>query len=424
MVKFTTPKVLRVLQLAGIVCTAVLFVVVRAGYQQNQHSAEVIGQKATSGIVAAQKLKVELTRMHASFAKQIVSPQQDEELARQFAEARKDVSLSLVEASKNIHFGAAETVPIKRIQYVLPIYQSVVTDALEARASGNSALATSKAVEAHTLMTEQLLVAADQLDEANTTAMNRAYDEQVTANQKVDTQVLVAGLVLVGFLAAIQFYLFRKFRRLVNPGLAVATLLTLGFTLYANHQFDSANSHLKQAKEDVFQRLHVMWRAEARVEQARAALLFKLLPGERGAQFDRELRESRGRVLSLPAGMSAQEFAQQTLSARVSAEPTGYLAILAREKGSVDDSKALALTIERFGDFATAARPNQSEGAAAQLLSELGQAKKANDSAFKSHASGAFSALRSLDVYALVIALLVAALCFFGVQVRLREYAV
>jgi hypothetical protein len=423
--RLSTPKILNVLSVIAIAGTILLYVIVRAGYNQNKTAADVIGKSATSGIIAAQHLKVDLARMHAAFAKEVASDAHDGPQASEFAEARKSVSASLVESAKNIHFGAAETVPIKRIQYVLPTYQSAVTDALKAQTDGDKAQLATKIGEAQRLMKEELLPLADQLDEANSTALNNAYNEQVRANQHINNTVLAVGLILAVFLAGVQLFFYRQFRRVFNPAIAAAMLLTAGFTTYVGYQFFTADHHLSQAKEDVFQRLHIMWRAEARMQEAHADLLFAEVPGQ-SAAFGPETKQVESKILSLPNGLSASDFASQAIGTQMSDDPTGYLAILARDRGSVDDRQALSGAIASFGDFRQYGEqnPGQSEKAFATMVEQLSSAKSANDVAFRKHANGAFSALSSMEVLALGIAIAVAFLSYLGVRSRMREYEV
>lgn len=437
---FNTPRTLQVALVVIAVATLAFFLTLSSGYRENRQAAEVIGKSTTTGIIAAQTLKVELSGMHAIAGQQLLSGGNQGQLAGEYNEKRKQVSASLVTASQAITFGAAERVPIQRLQYLLPTYQSLVTEALEARARGDAAGAARLYLSADNLVEEHLLPAADQLDEANSAAMTLNYDKQVELDGSTDTRMLLSVAVLLALLVAAQLYMMRRFRRLVNPAVAIATILVAGSGIYIHGTFSTVHESLREGKEESFEKLHTLYRTEAQVYVVRSSMQNQLIAGLAGDTTTGEHRSGLDRLARLDNGLSFATFAQQVASGRIADEPTGYLPRLVRRNMFDGEREALAEAAKGL-DYFNASREravNSLKSGRAdeattivlndpgfpQLLRALNQAKSINRAQFDSRTQTAFRALAGSDLIAPIVTCLIFALAFFGMRQRWSEYNV
>ncbi|MEU8228300.1 hypothetical protein AB0C12_01725 [Actinoplanes sp. NPDC048967] len=76
----------------------------------------------------------------------------------------------------------------------------------------------------------RLLPAADRLRDAGESRLDRAYAAKATTEAWTVGLAVLLGGGLVLLLLILQAFLARRFRRLLNPALALATVLTLGLT--------------------------------------------------------------------------------------------------------------------------------------------------------------------------------------------------
>jgi hypothetical protein len=360
--------------------------------------------------------------MDAYTARQLLAESDDQKKA--FSDARRNVAQSVVEASRNIHFGEAESVPLRRMLYVLPSYQAAVTQALQAKDAADTKTMVSRGLEAHGYMEDVLLPAADDLDEANATALNGAYIDQTDAAGRIDTQVTVAAALLLACLIAAQSYLLKKFNRLLNPWLLAATFLMVGTMLYARHQFAAVTSNLAVAKESALPRVHTSWRAQARVEEAVATGLYRQLPGADSEVLRAEQQVAEDRVLTVPASLSMESFASQVEGGHPSPEPAGYLASLVQQAGPVDDRASVAATIRALSALHGSSRTlGGATKAMDSVLSHLQAVQQANQASFDEHSTAALAALSVVQPLAVGGGLVGMLLIVLGIRLRWNEYA-
>src|SRR5439155_1072162 len=71
------------------------------------------------------------------------------------------------------------------------------------------------------------------------------------------------GAALILTLLMAQAFLARRTRRILNVGLALATLLAAGFTIYVASAIGQAREHLRIAVDDAFDSIHVLYVARS-----------------------------------------------------------------------------------------------------------------------------------------------------------------
>jgi hypothetical protein len=164
------------------------------------------------------------------------------------------------------------------------------------------------------LMHLQLLPTALRLRTASQDTLNRAYaDQRTTAVLSVLLTVILGGL-LVGALGWFQWRLARRYRRLVNPALLLATLATVGLIVSACVVFLDETNRLRDAQRDGFGPYLALTQAEA-VSFDAAADTSRYLIGANPAYFEQDFQAKAACLRSggacgtsgdsLPSGLQA-----------------------------------------------------------------------------------------------------------------------
>jgi hypothetical protein len=170
-------------------------------------------------------------------------------------------------------------------------YEALAADAILVNQDGHdpagrpSASTLNYFQQATDLMSGQILPAAKSLTNVNASALNTSYDQNRSAAKDGVWWVLVLGFVLVGVLAAAQFYLARRYRRLLNPALALATLLAAGLAIGAAVQLSAQSNHLYVAKVEAFDSIEALTQARAVSFDANADESRYLVDPARAAQY-------------------------------------------------------------------------------------------------------------------------------------------
>jgi hypothetical protein len=115
----------------------------------------------------------------------------------------------------------------------------------------------------------------------------------------------VSGLTLLVGLTALQIYGFHRFHRVVNPGLAAATVVALVFTIGGGSAATIAADDFHTAASDAFDSVLALSRAKADSAGANADesrwLLVHGLPGQQQARFEASFLARSQAVAGVPA---------------------------------------------------------------------------------------------------------------------------
>ncbi len=150
------------------------------------------------------------------------------------------------------------------------------------------------------IVDDRLVPAADALDKANLTVMDRTYSVAKSRNSVMRLLAMLAGFLLLAALIYVQGYISEKTRRTLNLPLVLATLVAFGYLAFAYRALTAEAHSLKIAKEDAFASMHSLWQARADAYAARADLSRFVLEG-RSSVTDRKLVHGA----SAPCGRSA-----------------------------------------------------------------------------------------------------------------------
>jgi hypothetical protein len=167
-------------------------------------------------------------------------------------------------------------------------YQELIGRALENDArSGGKTAALADYRTATDLLQRSLLPDARRLVESNNTAFNGQYAEARSTLSAQLTAVLILGALLLAVLAVLQWYLARRFHRILNPGVLAATVCTLVAVLLGGQMLSASLDHLRVARHDAFDSVVALSRARAIAYDANADESRYLLDPERRDQYAR-----------------------------------------------------------------------------------------------------------------------------------------
>ncbi|RAG87055.1 hypothetical protein DN069_03625 [Streptacidiphilus pinicola] len=304
--------------------------------------------------------------------------------------------------------------------------------------------------QATDLMRTTLLPAADRLVQANNDAYNHTYDTERSVLGTALWWTVALGVALLAALIGLQIWLAGRFRRLVNPALAAATLLVVVFTGLAGSMWADEREHLRYARRDAFDSVVALSRARAVAYDANADESRYLLDPGRAAQYQDAFETESQQILTLSGasissydtalaaavtayradhadvrfgGFYGTEFHNITFTGeRAAAEQT----LAAYQVYERDDRTIRALAdsgkLDQAIAFGTSYAPGASNAAFAEHDSALQKLIGINSSAYDQGVKdgrGELSSRIPLLIAAIGLALL---LCLVGVRPRLAEF--
>ncbi|HSZ43116.1 MAG TPA: hypothetical protein VK817_24405 [Trebonia sp.] len=303
--------------------------------------------------------------------------------------------------------------------------------------------------QATDLMRTGILPTVSSLTSVNSDGLDAAYQAGGGTASTGTGLIIGAGILLLAALVAFQLYLTRRFRRIINPALAAATVLTLAVTIAAAAHLGDEKTHLTVAKVDAFNSVLALSQAQAVSYDANADESRYLVDPQRAGQYQQAfLTESRqladvgnvgifGYDAALAADISAYdknnadvrfggylgtEFRNITFTGERAAAVRTLLAYQVYER---DDRKLRALAKTNLAAavaFDIGTGPAQSDAAFNRYSAALSSVIAINQNAFAAAvAAGEGGGLWNGALPAAAAAL-IAALALLGVRPRLAEY--
>jgi hypothetical protein len=335
-------------------------------------------------------------------------------------------------------------------------YEALAADALLAGGQAHSAVGRTSAAaiayyqQATGLMQSGILPAVGSLTTVSTANLDAAYQDGETATGTGTAWLAALGGLLAVVLIALQFHLAVRFRRLVNPALAAATVLAVAFTAVAAARLGAESGHLRVAKQDAFDSIQALTLARAVSYDANADESRYLVDPGRAAQYQQAFLTKSQQIVNVgPVGISGYDAA---LAADVKAyerdnsqvrfggylgaefrnitfpgeQPAAVAALLSFQRYEKDDRTLRALAAKSLGaavgyDIGTA--PGQSDWAFNQYDAALSGVIAVNSRAFTAAVNDGEGGGTGWElVFPGLGLVLVAALTVAGVRPRLAEY--
>ncbi|MFF4546061.1 hypothetical protein [Streptomyces sp. NPDC001435] len=165
-------------------------------------------------------------------------------------------------------------------------YQELIGRALENDGrSGGKPAALADHRRATDLLQSRLLPEARALVDSNNRAFERQYDAARSSLSAQLAAVASLGMLLLAVLGVLQWYLARRFRRILNPGVLAATVCTLVAVVLAGQLLSGTAEHLRGARRDAFDSVVALSRARAIAYDANADESRYLLDPQRRDQY-------------------------------------------------------------------------------------------------------------------------------------------
>jgi hypothetical protein len=450
-------------------CLATVIAVVSSGLSGD---FQAIGQRDAPEVNAATGLYFSLNDMDAQVANVLLvgddtalTADKRQDLAA-YASDRATADADLQQAAVTASGSAAEQRDLRMVLNGIGQYEALAADALLADqqapgTAGQISTAGPNAVagkaspaalgyyrQATDLMRTGILPTVSSLTGVNAAGLDAASDAGRSATLTGIVLTTVCGLLLLAALLVLQVYLAKRFRRIVNPALAAATLIAVVMTVTAVVRLDAEEGHITVAKQDAFGSILVLSQARAVSYDANADESRYLVDPGRSVQYQQAfLTESQqlaavGNVgiFGYDAALAADIRAYQENNSKVAFG--GYLgaefrnitfpgeraaavhALLTYQVYERDDRKLRALAAKNRAaavayDIGTA--PGQSDWAFNRYSAALSSVVAINQDAFTSAVAAGQGNL--LDgVLPVAGAALLVVLALAGVRPRLAEY--
>lgn len=280
---WSTPSILRVCLVSIWLVDAIFLGAVIAGARMHRAAMKTVGRDTAPSIIAAQRIKYAMAGMDSTETEMLLS-KPDSRLSSRYANLRVEAITALLSAAENITYGDQERSPLRHLALGLSDYGE-----LAQRANDLHGLKDPQFIAAYRMaanVVDARYTAADQLDNANRTALNRIYDSIQRNSIGNRSGVVIAGLILLFTLLSVQNFLTRNMRRVFNIPLVAATFIAVGLMFYSFISFSHEMLQLKVAKQDAFESIDALWRARALAYMARADESRYLLDEPHAAEYD------------------------------------------------------------------------------------------------------------------------------------------
>ncbi|HEV2935336.1 MAG TPA: hypothetical protein VGY96_19585 [Streptosporangiaceae bacterium] len=230
--------------------------------------------------------------------------------------------------------------------------------------------------------------------------------------------VLVTGLAVCFILYRAQRWLSRRTHRTINVGLFLATLASVAALIWLVVALAGGRSDLLQATSHGSTPAQTLAQADITALQARGDETLNLISRTGDANFQKDFSTAQSKLSTLLSSASAQSAAggQQPIAAAGHAA-TAWFTVNQRAQ-QLD--KALDYGAET--QLVIGSSPGSAGTLFGQLETNLGTAINADQAVFASNAAAGADAFNGLEAGVIVLALLMAVGCAWGLTVRLAEY--
>lgn len=436
-----TPVRLKAFMYAIWALAGILFLLGEGSVAGARQAMQTVGKDTAPSIIAAQEISSSLADLDANAGNYLLGSKLNQVAAQQaFEERRATVTRRLVDAAKNITYGEAESVPINQLFDGLGRYLELYAEMRYRKDNNDQTGAVTVYTSATDLMHARMLPAAAALDGANLKFLKDEYQKQQLRSEGAE---VVAGLVAAGLallLVWAQMFLFRKMRRIMNPALLGATLVTGVFGFYLVTRISVAREDLRVAKEDAFESIHALWQARAIAYDANGdESRYLLLGGLRSQAFEQAYKDKVAKLATLPqpadSALTSKKlpdnykgyFADELRNVTFPGERDAALKMI-RAFAAYDKIDGAIRTLERSGKHAEAVAKciglgaDDSNAAFDRFDKALQEVVAINHKEFDATVdAGIHDLVIARDVLP-VASLLIAALALFGIRPRLREY--
>jgi hypothetical protein len=271
----TTPGQIRAFATAGLLAVLALFAVTATAVGNARDGVQTIGHGAGPQVTATSELYFALSDIDAQVANVLLIGKESglrigrQESLLRYEKQRADASQTLVQAAQLAGEDPVQQYMVYSVINGLSEYEQLIAQAmvLDERAGHAAGPPPQQVIDlyqnATDLMKAELLPKASNLTMGSAIIVNETYEAKRAAVLTGRTWVWRAGLVVVGVLVSAQVFLAWRFRRMLNPALALATLVTLVLVVASAGLLSAQADQLRRAKHDGFISILALSRARA-----------------------------------------------------------------------------------------------------------------------------------------------------------------
>jgi hypothetical protein len=310
----SVPGRVRAYAAAALLAVLALFAVTAAAIENARSGVETIGHDAGPQVVATSDLFFALSDMDAQVATVLlIGRETDLGTGRRVAldryeQRRAAAGRAITQAAQLAGDDQTQQETVRSVITGMGRYERLVGEALTLdQQADHAAGPPPKQVidlyrQATDLMKLELLPKAYNLTLDSGTVVRKTYEDKRSAVLTGRIWVVLTGLVLIGVLVAAQLFMARRFRRMINPALALATLGTLVLVAMSFGLLSGLAGHLRTAKLDGFDSVLALSRARAISNSAFADESRFLLDPGRADTYEQVYLDKAQTILYLPAG--------------------------------------------------------------------------------------------------------------------------
>jgi hypothetical protein len=157
--------------------------------------------------------------------------------------------------------------------------------------------------QATDLLRTRVLPAAGSLATSNAAILEHTYRSRRAGAGEAEAWTAVLGTALLAVLVGLQWYLTRRFRRLINPALVLASLATALLTILGVRLFATEAEHLRVAKKDAFDSVLALSQMRAVSYDANADESRYLVDPARAGQYRQSFLDKSQQVVQLDGAL-------------------------------------------------------------------------------------------------------------------------
>jgi hypothetical protein len=314
LVPHTVPGRVRAYAAAALLAVLALFAVTAAAIGNARSGVETIGHDAGPQVVATSDLFFALSDMDAQVATVLlIGRETDLGVGRKAAldryeQRRVEASRAITQAARLAGDDQTRQTTVRAVLSGMGRYERLVGQALTLDDQADHAAGPPPGQvinlyrQATDLMKLELLPKAYNLTLDSGTVVRKTYVAKRSAVLTGRIWVALTGLAVLGVLIAAQLFVARRFRRMINPALALATLGTLVLVAVSIGVLSAQAGHLQTAKRDGFDSVLALSRARAISNSAFADESRFLLDPGRADTYEQVYLDKAQTILYLPAG--------------------------------------------------------------------------------------------------------------------------
>jgi hypothetical protein len=350
--KLNTPQILK----SGLYLTwgaTLLFAIATISSMRLQRYAiRTVGKDSVPSVLNAQRIKDSLADMGANAVNQLlVKPGENPEADKGFEERREKLGTLLVNAADNITYGEQESKPIINIVNGLTKYMLVIQQARDANSRGDSSQLLNAYYEAVKINQGEIQPEVDALNKVNLEQLEKTYNQQTFSAVISTFFVAGSGLFLMVVLVGNQLFLYRRMRRIINPMLAAATVVSFVFISYSLITLQSSSALLKVAKEDAFTSLYALRQSRALAYGANRDESRYLLDKANAVEHEKAFQEKIDKIIKLPVNETFESIAPKLARSEKVNGLTGLFGDALNNITFVGEREATIKTIEALGKY-------------------------------------------------------------------------